>query len=173
MKSSSCRPVDIWNVQSLSHLICYVSDDVRRGNISAFLTYFRRYSRSVSIRFESLAWKRLSQEETGGWRKRAIPRSRFRRARRAGHSSILASRADGLSLPLPLWPSFSSSSSSASPSLAKSLYSVSLFLLPFACSFRQLLSLLLPSPPSSRPSNYQHQRRHLRPIPPVLLLPVH
>lgn len=30
---------------------------------------------------------------------------RFRRARRAGHSSILASRADGLSLPLPLWPS--------------------------------------------------------------------
>lgn len=38
--------------------------------------------------------------------------ARFRRARRAGHSSILASRADGLSLPLPLRPSSSSSFSS-------------------------------------------------------------
>lgn len=85
---------------------------------------------------------------------------RFRRARRAGHSSILASRADGLSLPLPLWPS------SLLPSpLAKSLS------LP---SRSGLLLLLAPSLSALR-HNYQHQprRRHLRPIPPVLPLLTH
>ena len=74
--------------------------------------------------------------EGGEKGKRAIPRSSlrwFRRARRAGHSSILASRADGLSLPLPLWPSSSSFSSGKLSALSFSVsrvhsLSLSLFL---------------------------------------------
>lgn len=78
-----------------------------------------------------------SKKETGG---NVGERERFHvppvleGKRRAGHSSILASRADGLSLPLPLWPSFSSSSS---PLLAKSLY---LFRLARSTSSSQLAS---------------------------------
>lgn len=127
------------------HLICCVSEMYVE---ETYICIPYIFSSLFAFSFDSVRVSRVEAPLAGrnGWRKRAIPRSRFRRARRAGHSSILASRADGLSLPLPLWPSFSSSSSSASPSLAKSLYSVSLFLLPFACSFRQLLSLLLPSP---------------------------
>lgn len=91
-----------------------------------FRSLFARNSSPVaaSARSFGLAARRgsASEKETGG---NVGERERFHvppvpeGKRRAGHSSILASRADGLSLPLPLWLS---SSSSSSPLLAKSLY---------------------------------------------------
>lgn len=143
-----------------------------------FRSLFARNSSPVaaSARSFGLAARRgsASKKETGG---NVGERERFHvppvpeGKRRAGHSSILASRADGLSLPLPLWLS---SSSSSSPLLAKSLY---LFRLARPTSSSQLtpslrLSLSLSSLPRH---NYQHQprqRRHLQPIPPVSL-PAH
>lgn len=106
--------VDIFNVWSYTLLVA-----ARRYTFASTSRIFRLPTRAlfrtavtVSARSFRLAARcgSVSKKETGGnvgERERFHVPPRFRRAKGGtGHSSILASRADGLSLPLPLWPSF-------------------------------------------------------------------